>query len=381
MPTILWVSYAGYSDTASGGAISLRGVFRILREAGWSCAALSGPIFNRRKGERPAPLPLLRALGLKPKIKTSLNFSSKHTLLEYIEDGVPVTLYMPSGAKVEEANENDVRAFSSLLSQAIERWKPDVLLTSTGPRLGRAIYDVAAAAGVPAVYWLTTAAPREQGAFERVAGTLVPSKFLQERHLTQTGCESTVIPPPIDWRRVTADSANRRYLTLVNPSQAKGSSLAARIIERLQAEAVDIPILVVEGRGGVDTLLAESPRLDRARIDVMKHTPDPRQFYARTRALLAPSRAEETFLMVGVEAMINGIPVVASDRGAIAETLGAAGFIHSPEAVGPWVDTLVRLWSDEAHYQRASEACVARARAFAWDVVSAQYVSYFAAFA
>lgn len=380
MPTILWASYAGYSDTASGGAVALRGVLRILREAGWSCHALSGPIFDRRSGIRPAPLPLLKTLGMKTKARTSLNIKTKHTLIDYVDDDVPVTLYLPAGASTEQASAPDVKAFASLVAQTIERYKPNVLLTSTGPRLGRAIYDAADAAGVPAVYWLTTAAARESAAFGRVVGTLVPSAFLKTHHLTNTGCESTVIPPPIHWGRVTADAKERRCLTFINPTPAKGATVAARIFEELQTRELDIPILIVEGRGDADALFAESSRLERSRIEVMKHTPDPRQFYARTRVLLAPSRAEETFLMVGVEAMINGIPVVASDRGAIAGTLGPAGFVHSLDDVRPWVETIARLWRDEAFYREASLASLTRAREFSWQSVSERYVSYFAKF-
>ncbi len=114
----------------------------------------------------------------------------------------------------------------------------------------------------------------------------------------------------------------------------------------------------------------------------MPFTPDPRDFYpavfANTKLLLMPSLWFESFGLVAAEAMLNGIPVLASNRGALPETIGDSGFLfdiparYTPETrdvptaeeVAPWVDTIIRLWDDPAEYDRASRA--ARERAQAW---------------
>ncbi|MBX6313833.1 MAG: glycosyltransferase [Isosphaeraceae bacterium] len=59
----------------------------------------------------------------------------------------------------------------------------------------------------------------------------------------------------------------------------------------------------------------------------MARTHDPRRFWSVIRVCLVPSLAAETQGLVATEAMTNGIPVVASDRGALPETLGSAGVI------------------------------------------------------
>ena len=59
----------------------------------------------------------------------------------------------------------------------------------------------------------------------------------------------------------------------------------------------------------------------------MGHTDDPRHFWSVTRVCLMPSLVAETQGLVAVEAMANGIPVIASDRGALPETLGGAGIV------------------------------------------------------
>jgi hypothetical protein len=91
----------------------------------------------------------------------------------------------------------------------------------------------------------------------------------------------------------------------------------------------------------------------------MANTPDPRDFYRVSRAVLMPSLWRESLGRVAIEAMANGIPVLASDRGALPETLGNAGFVFTipdrcapasmviptSHEVAPWVATIERLWT------------------------------------
>jgi len=111
----------------------------------------------------------------------------------------------------------------------------------------------------------------------------------------------------------------------------------------------------------------------------MANTPDPRDFYRICRVVLMPSLWRESLGRVAVEAMANGIPMLASDRGALPETLGDAGFVFTlPERctphggpvptareVAPWVATIERLWDDPAF--EAAHQARARTAARRWD--------------
>ena len=91
-----------------------------------------------------------------------------------------------------------------------------------------------------------------------------------------------------------------------------------------------------------------------------------------------PSLWNESFGRVAAEAMLNGIPVLASNRGALPETIGDAGYLFdiparytpetrelpTPEEVEPWVETIIRLWDDPTEYDPRSQA--ARAHAQQW---------------
>ena len=73
-----------------------------------------------------------------------------------------------------------------------------------------------------------------------------------------------------------------------------------------------------------------------------------------------PSLWNESFGLIAAEAMINGIPVPASNRGALPEVVGEGGFLfeiparYTPQTqvvpsaseIEPWVETIIRLWDD-----------------------------------
>jgi glycosyltransferase involved in cell wall biosynthesis len=137
---------------------------------------------------------------------------------------------------------------------------------------------------------------------------------------------------------------------------------------------------VVEGRGRVDGLASVPPDLSGlANLNRMANTPHPRDFYRVSRVVLMPSLWRESLGRVAVEAMANGIPVLASDRGALPETMGDAGFVLTiperpspvgppvpgPRDVAPWVATIERLWDDPAF--EARHRALARAEARRWD--------------
>ena len=96
-----------------------------------------------------------------------------------------------------------------------------------------------------------------------------------------------------------------------------------------------------------------------------------------------PSLWNEAFGLVAAEAMLNGIPVLGSNRGALPETIGDGGFLfkipdrYTPETAGvptaeevePWVETVIQLWDDPAFYDRWSRA--ARERSHHWQATPA----------
>lgn len=115
-------------------------------------------------------------------------------------------------------------------------------------------------------------------------------------------------------------------------------------------------------------------------------------FFALTRILLVPSTVAESFGRVAAEALINGIPPLVSDRGALPETVGAGGLVlplpswltpeskdlPSADEVKPWFDAICELWDKPEAYRAATQ----RARAvgeerYSESVMRKRYLDYF----
>ena len=91
--------------------------------------------------------------------------------------------------------------------------------------------------------------------------------------------------------------------------------------------------------------------------------------YAGARTLVLPS-LDEGFGLPALEAMSAGVPVVASNAGALPEVVGDAAVLFSPSDPDALAYALSRLATDEAWARERAEAGLTRARAFTWDAAA-----------
>jgi glycosyltransferase involved in cell wall biosynthesis len=231
-------------------------------------------------------------------------------------------------------------------------------------------------------------------------------------------------------------------VTFVNPQKTKGLYVFARVAEVLARRRPDIPLLVVEGRNGPEW--TSETGIDLAalgNVTVRPNTTDPRTIYADTKLILVPSLWNESFGLVAAEGMMNGIPVLASNRGALTETVGGSGndmgtldadgtrsarsvssvpalkcyestlrsqrlradgtrsvpatmrggflfdipakytaetrVVPSAEEVEPWVETIIRLWDNPAEYEHCSRAAREHAQQWRPDRLAPIYCEFF----
>lgn len=139
------------------------------------------------------------------------------------------------------------------------------------------------------------------------------------------------------------------HVTLVNLTRDKGLKTAWDASEMLPHHR----FLGVKGGYGHQ----ETPRPPN--WTTWPTQPDMRRVWAETRILLMPS-AYETWGMVGVEAMTNGIPVIAHPTPGLSESLGDAGIFVDRDDPMAWADEISRL-DDPGEYEVASKAARKRA--------------------
>ena len=180
------------------------------------------------------------------------------------------------------------------------------------------------------------------------------SRFNASRVATVTGVAPIVIPPLVRPERVRTETTRSRVL-FVNPVPQKGVDVAFQLAEARP----DIPFDFVEcwhlegpAREG---LLARARVLPN--VTVHPSTDDPRRLYANARIVLVPSRWEESWARVVTEAHYCGIPVLASDRGGLPESVGPGGILVEHDALpARWCEALSRMWDDHATYAALVEA-------------------------
>jgi surfactin synthase thioesterase subunit/glycosyltransferase involved in cell wall biosynthesis len=180
-------------------------------------------------------------------------------------------------------------------------------------------------------------------------------------------------------------------VTLVNPCAVKGISILLDLADRLP----EVTFAGVPTWGTSD----EDRRALAARpnIRVLPSVDRIDELLARTRVLLVPSLWAEARSRIVVEALLRGIPVLASDVGGIPEAMMGVPYLlpvkpiarFRPELdeqmvpraevpaqdVAPWLAALRRLTSDRAHYEELSR----RSRAAALDYVGGLSVTPFEA--
>ena len=183
---------------------------------------------------------------------------------------------------------------------------------------------------------------------------LANSNFTAERWRALCGLQCEVIPPVVRADGYVAASDGPKVL-FVNPTPVKGVEL----MFALAAHCRDIPFLVVESWN----LEPNWRQLCRHRAQTLGNvewrspTDDMRTVFAQSRLLLMPSVWEESFGRTVIEAQLNGLPVLASRRGALPDTVGQGGLTLDPhEPVEAWAAALRRLLAEHDAFSSAARA-------------------------
>jgi glycosyltransferase involved in cell wall biosynthesis len=172
--------------------------------------------------------------------------------------------------------------------------------------------------------------------------------------------DSPVLYELIRFNEIRADYRCPAFITFVNPCPPKGLDIAlqlARLLPDREFLFVESWPLDIQARRDLKRTLRSLPNVTlRSRSMNMK------EVYGCTAVLVVPSRWEEAFGRVIVEAAANGIPVLASRIGGIPEAMGDSGVLLPLEdEAKSWELTLRAILSNNDLYGRLSEKAVVAA--------------------
>jgi glycosyltransferase involved in cell wall biosynthesis len=137
----------------------------------------------------------------------------------------------------------------------------------------------------------------------------------------------------------------------------------------------EVPRLVIAGRATREA----APWLARiaapplaGHVQVLGYVPDAEReaLFAGARVLILPS-LDEGFGLPVLEAMSAGVPVVASNRGALPEVVGTGGILVDPDQPPELAAALATLIADDTVAANWGAAGLDRARAFSWTAAAA----------
>ncbi len=301
---------------------------------------------------------------------------------------LPPARSAPTSSQATEPGSEFLRLFDEVFGQKRSDW-----LVVDGPdRWAATLLGRSRPRGVPAFALLHGGNHKDPDAFARADLGLTHSRLTVDYYHEVLGMPCVDLPFPIDIEAVRATKRASDCLLIVDPTAARGAYLLAPLIAALGRRRPDIPVLVVEGQGTAATLASSGLSAeDHERVQCLPTGTDPRSYWGRARLMIEPDLAWDAAPTTAIAALVNGVPILASDRGALPEILGESGVILPvPERVTPatqtpliiaevepWVDAVARLWDDAPRRVELGRRALTEARRWEPGELGLRYANLF----
>lgn len=344
------------ADSCSGAAKCAQTLLDELKRAGHECLAVTGPVVD----------------GPSHLFAEAMTFKTDQALQA---NGVAIPLRRITVGAIDHVIAGErgtpAKAFTALADAALLELflalfadvKPDAVISYGGFTSVLAAGRHVMAKGSRSVLFATADSYRRPEDVAHVDLIAAISAALRTRLDQVTDLPKVVLSSMVDPELVTAKDRDPAFITMMNPSPAKGLKLAAALALECQRLGRPYKFLFVESRGTRETALMHCPELaDCTNVQWQGNVSNVRRIYARTKVLLYPSVWFETAGRTPIEANANRIPALASNVGGIPEVLRGAGYLFTPPEemranwltpppaayVKQWLDVLDKLHNDPA---------------------------------
>lgn len=301
-----------------------------------------------------------------------------------VERGSGVDVFRVNGALVSAVAEPS--KLRGELTDRLRDFRPDWALVSSEDPSQNLLDAALKADAAPIAYLAHTPAflpfgpqafyPSERRGrmLAKAAGVVTVSRYVADYIGRWGGLDAEVYSFPLYGTGPFPDYGSHRqgegFVTMINPCAIKGIAVFLALARKMP----EVSFAAVPTWGTTPEDRAELAALPN--VTLLEPQEDVDRIYARTRVLLMPSLWQEAFGVTAVEAMLRGLPVLASDVGGLPEAkLGTdlvlpvrpierytdrldGNEVTVPEVpeqdIAPWREALSRLLSDHDFYARQS---------------------------
>jgi surfactin synthase thioesterase subunit len=378
---ILLAQNSLYYPAHGGGDKSNRLLMEALAARGHACRAVARiPVFGA--GEQARYVAELRARGVSARENAGV--------VSFERAGVEVRVVANARLRARFAGE-------------VEAFRPDAILASTDDP-AQALLEAALRAPDARTVFLARAtialpfgpdcafpsavnAARIRAAHARVGVSEYVARYIREHGRMEASHVPISLFEPGPWP--TLGRFENEFVTMVNPCAVKGISIFLALADLFP----DVAFAAVPLWGANQADRFELGR--RPNIRLLDPVDDIDLLLERTRVLLVPSLWAEARSRMVVEAMLRGVPVMASDAGGIPEAKMGVPYllpvkpitayraelddrmtpvaVVPPQNIHPWREALARLLRDRPHYEAISQASRAAATSYAANLSIAPF--------
>lgn len=355
-PGVLYVCPMNVLDITSGAALSMRTMLSALAKRGFRVVALQAQVFDSAQGAEH-----VIAAGEQAKDKAIMRAQVL---------GVEHLIVRTKAVRRQDMTSQEEEIYIRRFRDEIQHRRPEFIILWGGLLLEMTVMREAREAGVPVIFYLVNAGYQNKDTFRYVSRIVTDTQATAQLYKERHNLDCVPIGKFIDPGLIVAPQRKPEFITFINPSFEKGVNVFLPLARLAAREAPEIKFLVVQSRGRWGTALKvlkfkpdEFPN-----VKIIGHQRNMKPVYGATKALLLPSVWHESGARVIAEALINGIPVLASRTGGSAELVGTGGVVFDlpekvrnergvaapEEVVRPWLEEIKRIWHDPAYYAELS---------------------------
>lgn len=375
-------------DVSNGASLQCSVMLWALARAGVECMSIGGGIFDNPSGLARIPdlAEQIRAnQGRDILVNTDYSAGKDRPIRHCFFTGFKSTVW-------QDMTLREAGKFLIEFIKVIRSFKPDLIIGYGCDPLCRSMWQEARLFGIPVAYLIVNG-NHKNFRFPLHDILITDSQATSDFYLRVEHLKVEPYGICINPAAVVAQTKTDDFVTFINPSWAKGASAVARLILMANKERPDIRFQIVETREKFVTALQALRNPGEPvgtafrgqtfnNVAIRPATARVSEIYASTGVLLAPSFWYESWGRVATEAVMNGIPVLASDRGGLPEAVNGGGYnlplppsitedseswtvLPTEEEMRPWADRLYELYDNRAAWR---EKCLKAAEGLSPDV-------------